>query len=69
MLDWTADVVGRIHNLGISEKEFAKECGISATYLSSVLHKKRTSNVSKKRIIDTLEHLENEAKAKASVPA
>ena len=39
--DWTAEVVGRMHGAGISGLQLAEECGVSNSYLSTVLHGKK----------------------------
>lgn len=59
-MDWTAEVVGRMHGAGVTGLELAKETGISNSYLSAVLNnKKRVGDEGiKKRIIDALERLE-----------
>jgi transcriptional regulator with XRE-family HTH domain len=38
---WTADVVGRLHRLNITQSEFAYFCGITPQYLSCLLNGKK----------------------------
>lgn len=58
-LDWTAEVVGRMHMAGITGIELANEAGIANTYLSSVLHKKRGGNEqTRRRIVSALDRIE-----------
>ena len=58
VLDWTAEVVGRMHAADITGIELAKEAGIANSYLSAVLHKKRGTEQTRRRIICALERLE-----------
>ena len=57
-LDWTAEVAGRIHMAGVTGRELAKEAGITNSYLSEVLHKKKGNEQTRQRIICALERLE-----------
>ena len=34
---WAAEVVRQLHLLKVTQKEFAKECGLSAPYLTEIL--------------------------------
>lgn len=34
---WAAEVVRQLHLLKITQKDFAKECGLSASYLTEIL--------------------------------
>ncbi len=56
--EWTAEVVGRMHRAGISGLQLAKECEMSNTYLSTVLHGKKGDESTRKRIFEGLERLE-----------
>ncbi len=56
--DWTAEVVGRMHGAGISGLQLAEECGVSNSYLSTVLHGKKGTEKTQKRILDALDRLE-----------
>lgn len=58
VLDWTAEVAGRMHVAGITGLALAKEAGISNSYLSAVLHKKKGNDDTRKRIFSALESLE-----------
>ncbi len=58
MLDWTAEVAGRMHAAGVTGLELAKEAGVSNSYLSAVLHKKKGNEQTRQRIICALECLE-----------
>lgn len=60
--DWTAEVAGRMHAANVTGIELAKEAGVSNSYLSAVLHKKKGDEKTKKRIIDALERLEQQTK-------
>lgn len=55
--DWTAEVVGRMHAQGITRLVLAKAAGLSNTYLSAVLHKKRGDDRTRRRIVSALERL------------
>lgn len=57
-LDWTAEVAGRMHLARITGKQLAEECGITNTYLSTVLHGKKGSEKTKKHILAALARLE-----------
>lgn len=57
-LDWTAEVAGRMHMAGVTGRELAKEAGITNSYLSAVLHKKKGNEQTRQRIICALERLE-----------
>lgn len=35
---WTAEVVGQMHLLGITEKQLAERAGLCSSYLSEILH-------------------------------
>lgn len=57
-LDWTAEVAGRMHAAGVTGLQLAKEAGVSNSYLSAVLHKKKGDDKTRQRIICALERLE-----------
>lgn len=63
MLDWTADVVGRMHQAKIKGSELAKEAGLSATYLSTVLNGHKGDDSTKALVVGALERLEKARKA------
>lgn len=59
MLDsWIADVVGRMRIAGISNRQLAKEWGVSYTYISTVLHGKKGGDRTREGIMAALERLE-----------
>ena len=58
ILDWTAEVAGRMHAAGVTGLELAKEAGVSNSYLSAVLHKKKGNEQTRQRVICALERLE-----------
>ena len=39
---WTGEIVGELHNNGITAKEFADYLGLNPKYVSTVLNGKRT---------------------------
>lgn len=49
---WTADVVGRMHEAGITGLQLAEECGYTNSYVSSVLHCKKGDEKTKQKILD-----------------
>lgn len=62
MLDsWIAEVVGRMHIAGISNRELAEKSGYAYTYVSEILHGKRGDDRTQKRILEALSALEQEA--------
>lgn len=67
--DWTAEVVGRMHKLRITNVQLAKECGYSAAYLSTVLNGRKefeseeSKSKTKNTIFTALSQLESELKA------
>lgn len=61
IMDWTAEVVGRMHAARVTGLELAKEAGVSNSYLSAVLHKKKKGGEqTRQRIISALERLEQQ---------
>lgn len=61
MLDaWIGEVVGRMAMSGITNKRLAAECGITESYLSTVLHGKKGGSSTQKTIMDALARLEQE---------
>lgn len=63
---WTADIVGRLHRVNMTQVEFAYRCGITPEYLSMVLNGKKhfTTEYSKqctrRRLEQALELIEKE---------
>ena len=57
MEEWAANVIGKMHRLGIKQKDLAKMCGYTAPYLCTVLNgkKKFASEYAKKH---TARHIE-----------
>lgn len=49
-LDWTAEVAARMHMAGVTGLALAKEAGITNSYLSAVLHKKKGTAETRQRI-------------------
>lgn len=60
-LDWTAEVAGRMHAAGITGLQLAEEAGITNSYLSAVLHKKKGTESTRQRVFDALERLERKS--------
>lgn len=56
--EWTAEVVGRMHLAGVTGKQLAEECGVTNSYLSTVLHGKKGDEATQRRILEALERLE-----------
>lgn len=63
---WTAEVVGKMHRYGITQKQLAKRCMYTPSYISQVLNCKKefASEESKQRtkehIIDCVTRLSND---------
>lgn len=66
-LDWTAEVVGRMHMAAITGKQLADEAGLTNSYLSAVLHNKKGNATTQQRIIDALERLEQRQASEPTV--
>lgn len=64
--EWTAEVVGKLHRLNITQIELARACRYTPSYLSMVLNGKKhfesayAERVTRKRICKALEGLEYE---------
>lgn len=52
---WTGDLVGRMHNAGVTQEELAEELGITKAYVSMILNSKRTPPDAKKRLEDAFQ--------------
>lgn len=63
--NWTGEVVGRLHIAGITQRQLAKECGYTWTYLSAVLHERKGNDRTRQKIIEALERLEERARREA----
>lgn len=65
---WTGEIVGRLHTINVTQKEFAIRCGYSPTYLCMVLNgrKQFESEYAKKftmrRLFAALELLEKDVR-------
>lgn len=63
---WTADVVGRLHRLRVTNEKLANECGYNPRYLSAVLNGKKdfgsdeAKNKTKEKIYAALDRLEKQ---------
>mgnify|MGYP000093861925 CR=1 FL=1 len=66
-LDWTAELVGRMHMAGITGKRLADEAGITNSYLSAVLHSKKGNGMTRQRIMSALERLEQRQANRSAV--
>lgn len=47
---WTGDLVGRMHNAGVTYDALATEAGCGKSYISMVLNGKRNPNGAKERL-------------------
>lgn len=57
---WTTNVIVQLRMFGITQKEFAKSCGYSETYMSQVLRGHKNTKKVKKVIEDTLKKIKSE---------
>ena len=57
---WTTNVIVQLRMFGITQKEFAKSCGYSETYMSQVLRGHKDTKKVKKTIEDTLKKIKSE---------
>ena len=57
---WTTNVVVQLRMFGITQKEFAKSCGYSETYMSQVLRGHKNNAKVKKVIEETLKQIKVE---------
>ena len=62
---WTGDLIGRMHNNGISCTQLAEKLGINKSYLSMILGSKRTPPDAEHRLRAAVDELiaENEVSA------
>lgn len=64
--EWTADIVGKLHRINMTHKEFADRCGYTAGYLSMVLHGKKrftstyAEKLTRKHILNVMAEVEDE---------
>ena len=54
---WTAEVVGQMHLLGITEKQLAERAGLCLSYLSEILHGRRQPKHAEQKVRQALESL------------
>ncbi|MBR1751611.1 MAG: helix-turn-helix domain-containing protein [Ruminococcus sp.] len=54
---WAAEVVAKLRMAGMTQKEFARQCGYSEEYLSQILRGKKDTPKSKRVISEQLEKL------------
>lgn len=63
---WTAEVVGKMHRYGITQKQLAKRCWYTPSYISQVLNCKKefsceeSKERTKTHIIDAVDRLAND---------
>ena len=60
--DWVPDVRTRLLMLGITDKQFAKECGYDKSWLCQILRGRRKATKAKDRILATFDRLEAETR-------
>lgn len=64
--EWAAEIVGKLYRFNMTHKDFAKECGYTAGYLSMVLNGKKkfgspySERMTRKHILNTMARLEDE---------
>lgn len=54
---WTGDLVGRMHNAGITNEQLARKLGICKSYLGAILNGKRKPKNAEKRLNEAFEEL------------
>lgn len=57
---WQTSIIVELRILGITQKQFAKECGYSEPYMSQLLRCRKDTPQSKENILFTLERLKYE---------
>ena len=57
---WSANVIAQLRMLGITQKDFAKQCGYSASYLSIVLRGHKDTQKSREKIDSVLRQIKQE---------
>lgn len=60
---WTGDLIGRMHNNGISCTQLAKKIGINKSYLSMILRSKRKPRNVEQRLCAAVDELIAESKS------
>lgn len=54
---WQAKVVITLREIGITQKQFARECGYTEAYMSQILRCRKETLQAKERIDETLQRL------------
>lgn len=54
---WQANIIVQLRSIGITQKQFAHECGYSEPYMSQVLRCRKDTPQAKEKIEATLERL------------
>jgi transcriptional regulator with XRE-family HTH domain len=57
---WTGDLVGEMHNAGISARDLAKEMGLTPAYLSMILNGRREPHGAEEKLRAALERLKEQ---------
>jgi len=57
---WAVEVIATLRILGISQKEFARLCGYSESYMSQVLRGRKSTDQARMKIQQTLKMLSNQ---------
>lgn len=57
-MDWTAEIVGRMHNAKVRGIDLAAEAGMAPSYLSTVLNGHKGSDIVKENILAAMARLE-----------
>lgn len=47
---WTGELIGRMHNAGVTYEELAKEIGVGKSYISMLLNSKRNPPGAEERL-------------------
>lgn len=64
---WAADVVAKLRLIGMTQKDFAKQCGYTAEYLSQILRGKKDTPKSKQVISEKLNMLLSDSNMKIAI--
>lgn len=59
---WTGEVIGKLHNNGITAKDFAAYLGLNPKYVSTVLNGKRNPKNAEQKFREGLEQMLRERK-------
>lgn len=60
---WTGELVGRMHNEGITFKDLADEIGVKRPYVSMLLNSKRKPNGARERLEAAVDEIIKRKKA------